>query len=229
MSAGLRLLVTGGSGMIGQGFLREALRELRVSRVLSLGRRSTGLRHEKLQEVLAGDLFEPSAYAEALCDIDACVFCLGVSAGGMAAEDYERVTHGLTLTLARALRKASPQASFQYVSGAGTGVDKRARWARVKGRVEAELLELGFPQAWMLRPGLIRPRDGIASRTPAYRRLYTLVSPFWPLIRMLGGRSVVDTRQLGRAMLRLAIERPPSAILEAKQLHDLGTTSGSDL
>ncbi len=227
MSAGLRLLVTGGSGMIGQGLLREALREDRVARVLSLGRRPTGVHHGKLEEVLVEDLFDPAGYAEALCDIDACVFCLGVSAGGVDAESYRRITRELTLSLARALRKASPGASFQYVSGAGTGVDKRARWAQVKGRVEAELLELGFPCAWMLRPGVIRPRDGIRSRTPAYRRMYTLLTPFWPVILALGGRSVIDTRQLGRAMLRLAIEQPPSAILEAKQLHDLGSTAGS--
>ena len=48
-------------------------------------------------------------------------------------------------------------------------------WARVKGARENALLRLPFKAAYMFRPGVIVPLDGIRSKTPSYRMLYSVL------------------------------------------------------
>src|SRR3954447_3845702 len=147
--------------MIGQGVLRECLLDPGVARVISIGRSATDIEHPKLREIVRADLFDYAAVD--LAGFDACFFCLGVSAAGMSEADYRRVTFDLTLAAATALATQSPQATFIYVSGEGTG--GHAMWARVKGETERALLRLPFRRAFMLRPGFIQPLHGATSRT----------------------------------------------------------------
>jgi hypothetical protein len=62
-------VIFGATGMVGQGALRECLRDPDVHRVLTVGRSSTGTRHPKLQEIVHKDPFN---YAEPACRFDAC-------------------------------------------------------------------------------------------------------------------------------------------------------------
>jgi uncharacterized protein YbjT (DUF2867 family) len=121
----------------------------------------------KLREIVHKDL---SHYAEIEADLsgfDACFFSLGVSSAGMKAEEYERITYGITMAAAETLCRLNPQMKFFYVSGAGTDSTEQGRsmWARVKGRTENALLRLPFAAAYMFRPGLIQPMHGPSPAT----------------------------------------------------------------
>jgi uncharacterized protein YbjT (DUF2867 family) len=109
--------------------------------------------------------------------------------------------------------------TFIYVSGAGTDSSERGRvmWARVKGRTENALLRLPL-KAYMFRPGLIEPLDGIRSKTPAYRLLYGLTKPLLPLLRWAFPNQVLSTREIGRAMLAVAKRGYEKRILETKDI-----------
>jgi uncharacterized protein YbjT (DUF2867 family) len=221
----MNVVIFGASGMVGQGVLLECLREERVARVLVIGRSSAGRQHAKLQEVLLPDLFNVAAYAEQLDNLDACFFCLGVSSGGMTEESYRRLTYDLTIAVARELAARNPGMCFNYVSGAGTDstTSGRVMWARVKGATENALLALPFRSAYMFRPGMIQPLDGIRSKTPAYRILYLLVGWLLPLLHLLFPRSIVTTRELGRAMLSVVRAGWPNPVLEPKDIHAAAT------
>ena len=54
----MKIIVFGASGMVGAGTLREALNDPEVESVLSIGRRSCGIEHPKLRELLLSDLFD---------------------------------------------------------------------------------------------------------------------------------------------------------------------------
>jgi uncharacterized protein YbjT (DUF2867 family) len=221
----MNVVIFGASGMVGQGVLLECLRDERVARVLVIGRSTAGRQHPKLEEVLLPDLFDIAAYAEHLDNIDACFFCLGVSSAGMSEESYRRLTYDLTIAVCRELAARNPGICFIYVSGAGTDSTTRGRvmWARIKGATENALLAMPFRSAYMFRPGVIQPLDGIRSKTPAYRIIYLLAGWLLPLLHLLFPRSIVTTREVGRAMLSVARDGWPNPVLEPKDIHAAAT------
>ncbi|WP_243286877.1 NAD(P)H-binding protein [Geothrix terrae] len=220
----MKVLIFGATGMVGQGVLRECLRDPGVSQVVALVRKPSGQAHPKLREVVHGDFFDYRAVASELTGLDACFFCLGVSAAGLGESEYSRLTHDLTLAAAEVLARLNPAMTFVYVSGAGTDSTEQGRtmWARVKGRTENDLRRLPFRAVYLFRPGLIQPLHGIRSRTGWYQAIYTVLGPCFPLLRRLFPKAILTTEELGRAMLRVARDGTPSAILEAADLIALG-------
>lgn len=109
--------------------------------------------------------------------------------------------------------------TFLYVSSSGTDSTEKGRmmWARVKGRTENALLRLPL-KAYMFRPGLIQPLDGIQSRTPMYRAFYRALGPLMPLLRCALPNQILSTRDIGQAMLSVARHEYNKPILEAKDI-----------
>jgi uncharacterized protein YbjT (DUF2867 family) len=135
----------------------------------------------------------------------------------MKEAEYRRVTYDITMAAARAVRRAGV-GTFVYVSGAGTDANGRAMWARVKGETENALLGMGFKAAYMFRPGLIVPIDGIRSKTGVYQGVYTAMRPVLPLLLRMFPKHVTTTEQLGRAMLAVAKRGYPKQVLEAADI-----------
>lgn len=215
----MKVMIFGATGMVGQGVLRECLLDDDVERVLTVGRAATGQTHDKLREIVHADLFDLSPVEDELRGWDACFFCLGVSAAGMSEAEYTRVTHDLTLSVARTLAKLNPEMCFVYVSGAGTG--GKAMWARVKGKTESALLELPFRAKYMFRPGFIQPQHGIKSKTKLYRAIYAVMGPLYPVLRGVAPNFVTTSEQVGRAMLVAAKRGAPNPIVENADINAL--------
>lgn len=209
--------------MVGMGALLECLDDARIWSVLVVGRSPCGVAHPKLTEIVHSDFFDYDTLTPQFRDLDACFFCLGVSAAGMSESSYHHLTFDLTLAAARALLAASPQAIFCYVSGAGTdGTERgRAMWARVKGKTENALLALGFKSAYMLRPGFIEPMRGVRSKTKLYQTAITLFRPLFPLIRLLLPSMVTTSVNVGRAMIQLATEGDTKHVIESVDINRL--------
>ena len=216
----MNVLILGATGMVGQGVLRECLRDDGVQRVVTLGRTRTGQAHAKLREIVHGDLLHLSAVEDQLRDLDACFYCLGASAAGLSEADYSGINYEITLAVAETLVRLDPDMTFVYVSGTGTDSTERGRvmWARVKGRTENALLRLPFKAAYMLRPGLIIPMYGVKSKTRLYRVFYTVLGPLLPALKALFPRSVITTEHLGKVMLRLARSGYSKQVLEVGDL-----------
>ncbi|MET7746780.1 NAD-dependent epimerase/dehydratase family protein [Streptomyces sp. NPDC005385] len=201
----MRVIIFGASGMVGHGALHACLRDDTVTEVLAVVRSPLPLTHAKLRQIVHADFTDYAAVQDQLKDLDACFFCLGVSAVGRSEKEYARVTHDYTLAAARALNAASPSMTFVYVSGEGTDSTGKSRqmWARVKGRTENELLDMPMA-AYMFRPGYIQPVDGASSRTPLYRVMYRVTAALYPVLRRAFPRYVTNTDAVGRAMLAVA-------------------------
>jgi len=213
----MNVIIFGATGMVGQGVLRECLRDDGIERVLAVGRSPTGLTHPKLRELVRKDLFDFGAGAD-FQGYDACFFCLGVSSAGMNEADYARLTYDLTLGWARALARINPAMTFIYVSGAGTG--GKAMWAKVKATTETELLAL-FPSAYMFRLAALRPMHGEVSKTRWTRIGYKVLRPLLPLMHAIAPGAVITTEELGRAMIRAARSGAPKRVLENRDLRAL--------
>lgn len=225
----MKVILFGATGMVGQGALRECLLDPGVELVRIIGRRVTGQQHQKLRELVLDDLFATPTLRADLGGYDACFFCLGVSAVGMSEEAYRRVTHDLTMVIARALVERNPDMTFIYVSGQSTDSSERGRvmWARVKGATENAVSSLPFKATYMFRPGYIQPMHGIKSSTGWYRAMYTVLTPLYPLLRALFPRNVTTTELIGRAMIAAARHGAPTRVLENAEINALASAPQS--
>jgi uncharacterized protein YbjT (DUF2867 family) len=217
----MKVILFGATGMVGQGVLRDCLADTGVETVLAVGRSATGVEHPKLRELVRTDLTDYRGAEETLTGYDACFYCLGVSSAGMTEAAYRRVTVDFTVAAARVLAERNPQMTFVFVSGAGSdGTGKsRVMWARVKGEAENAVLAMPFKGKAVFRPGFIRAAPGVKSRTPAYRFLYAIVGPLFPVLRALFPRQVTTSEAMGRAMLNVARHGAPKPILETADIN----------
>jgi uncharacterized protein YbjT (DUF2867 family) len=215
----LRVLIFGASGMVGQGVLRECLKDAQVGEVIAIGRTALASTDQKFRCIVHDNLWDYSSIENDLSGLDACFFCLGVSSAGMSEEDYRHVSLEMTLSAARVLARLNPRMTFTYVSGAGTDGSGTGSvmWARIKGQTENELLALPF-NAYMLRPGIIQPLDGIRSKTRSYRVFYALSAPILPLLRKVFPGRILTTAQMGLAMLNLTKRGYGKHVLEARDI-----------
>jgi len=198
----IRAILFGGTGMVGEGVLHEALGDPAVESVLVIGRRPCNVKHEKVSEILHKDFYDYGGIADRLRGYNACFFCLGVTSLGKSEEEYRRLTYDLTMAAARTLSGLNPDMVFCYVSGAGTDSTERGRvmWARVKGKTENDLMKLPFRGVYAFRPGFIKPTAGLKN-TLIFAKL---LAPLYPALAMLFRKYVCTLKDVGRSMIRAA-------------------------
>ena len=216
----MKVILFGGTGMVGQGVLRVCLHDAGVEMVLLVVRNTSGVKNDKVREIVHSDFYNFGPIEDALTGYDTCFFCLGVSSAGMAEGRYSRLTYDLTLAAAQVLVRQNPAMTFLYISGAGTDSTERGRmmWARVKGKTENALLSLPFRACYVLRPGYIQPVDGVQSKTRLYRQLYIVVAPLYPLMKRFFPNQVMTSAELGRAMIHVARYGESKHVLEARDI-----------
>ncbi|WP_461113908.1 NAD-dependent epimerase/dehydratase family protein [Spirosoma jeollabukense] len=209
----IKTIITGATGMVGEGVLLECLNHPDVEQVLVINRKPGGVSHPKLREIIHGDFFNLAPIEPQLTGYNACFFCLGVSSVGMSDEEYKRLTYDLTLNVANTLAKLSPDMTFTYVSGAGTDSTEKGRlaWARVKGATENALMRL-FKNAYMFRPGFLKAVPGQKNVKSYYRYLAWL----YPIGRALYPAGFSTLHELGLAMIKTATQGYEKRILEVK-------------
>ena len=211
-----RVILTGATGMVGEGVLLECLQNPAVAHVLVLTRKPTGRTHPKMRELLVPDLADLSAVKGQLAGYNACFFCAGISSVGISKQEYERITHDMTLAVAETLVRLNPNMTFIYVSGASTDSTETSRqhWARVKGRTENELLALPFRAAYMFRPGLLRPQTG-QQNVP---QLMRAIDWLYPVLKRLAPSVACTLKEVGQAMINAAEFGYSKPVLEVRDI-----------
>jgi uncharacterized protein YbjT (DUF2867 family) len=214
----IRTIITGATGMVGEGVLLECLDHPDIAQVLVINRKPAGVSHPKLREIIHSDFFNLAPIEQQLMGFDACFFCLGVSSVGMNKDEYARLTHDLTLNVAQLLARLNPQMSFCYLTGAGTDSSEQGRlaWARVKGATENALIRL-FRHAYMFRPAFMRATPGQKNLKISYK----LLAWIYPIGRAVYPAGFCTLQEVGRAMINAAVKGYPKKILEVKDIVEL--------
>ena len=217
----IKAIVFGATGMVGEGVLHVALNHPDVDAVLAVGRKSCGMSHPKLVEIIHGDFFNYTPVENQLAGCNACYFCLGVSSIGMNEKEYTRITYDLTMAAARSLSRLNPGMTFCYVSGLGTDGTERGRsmWARVKGKTENDLQKLPFKGVYLFRPGFIKPIKGLKNAFTLAR----VLGAAYPLWKVLLPKYVCTLEDLGRAMINVTQRGYQSRVLECTDIARLGS------
>ena len=216
----IKVIITGATGMVGEGVLYECLNHSEVESVLVINRKPCGVSNEKLKEIIHKDFFDLSPVAEQLAGYNACFFCAGVSSVGMKEEKYRHLTYDMTMNFAETLVKVNGEKSkeiiFCYVTGMGTDSTEKGKtmWARVKGKTENDLMKLPFKNAYMFRPGYIQPIKGLKNTYTVYK----FVSPLYPVLKALARKYAITLKELGQAMINVALHSPEKKILECEDI-----------
>jgi uncharacterized protein YbjT (DUF2867 family) len=212
----MKVIITGSTGMVGEGVMHECLNHPAVEKVLAISRRADGVSHPKLTEIVHNDFYNLSPIEKDLSGYDACFFCLGISSIGMKESDYHRVTYELTMHVAETLLRLNPGMVFTYVSGAATDSTEKGRqmWARVKGKTENHLLLLPFKAAYMFRPGYIHPTKGLKNVLSFYKYIAWL----YPVFKIIFPKFVSTNRDIGLAMINCVLKGYSKPVLEVKDI-----------
>ena len=213
-----KVILTGATGMVGEGVLLECLANPGVEKVLAAGRRSCGITHTKLEEVLHNDFMDLSPIAEKFKGYDACFFCAGVSSVGKNEDEYSRLTYDMTTRFAKTFIEQNPNSklTFCYVSGYGTSSTEQGKsmWARVKGRTENTLLNLFPDTAYMFRPGYMKP----VKAQKNVLKFYFGWQIFYPIMKLVMPKFTCELQEVGRAMINCAAKGYSKNILKVKDI-----------
>lgn len=209
-----KVIITGATGMVGEGVLLHCLESPEIASVLVVGRRPLGRQHPKLKELIIKDFNQLGTVDEPLGDYDACFYCAGISSVGMKEQEYSFITYDTTISFAEVLLKLNPAMVFNFVSGAHTRTDGKQMWQKVKGRTEDKLMEMGFRAQYNFRPGFMKPVKGQQNVRWFFKPLIAL----FPLI--LPGQSLT-LHQVAQAMINTIDKGYPKPVLEIKDIKAL--------
>lgn len=212
----MKVILTGATGMVGEGVLIECLDNIHVSQILVVGRRSIQKTHPKLTELIVPDFLKIKDFSEELGGYDACFFCAGISSVGMKEEDYVRITYDTTMAFAKTLLDKNQNMVFNFVSGQATDSSERGRvmWARVKGKTENHLMRLGFKGAYNFRPGVMLPVEGQKNTKSAYVIIAKIMKFVTPKL-------VLSIGDIGKAMINAVLKGYSKQVLEVKDIRTL--------
>lgn len=212
----IKAIITGATGMVGEGVLYECLNHPEVEQVLVINRKPCGVTHPKLKEIIHADFYNITPILPQLSGYNACFFCLGVTSVGLKEPEYRKLTYDLTMHVATQLSSLNPDMTFCYVSGAATDSTEQGKvmWARVKGKTENDLMKLPFKKVYAFRPGYMQPTPGLKNTL----KMYSFLSWSYPLLRRLFPGHVSTLQELGIAMIRCAKKDYSKSVLEVKDI-----------
>jgi len=216
----IKVIVTGATGMVGEGVLLECLKHPDVEKVLMVNRKPFALSHPKLAECVAADFLNLDGVTAELSGYDACFYCAGVSSLGMSEAEYTRITYDITLHFAHALEGLNPKMVFCFVSGQLTDSSEQGKtmWARVKGKTENALARLSFRGVYNFRPGFMKPAEGQRN----VKGYYKLIGGLYPVLRVLFPNLGSTMSEVALAMINSVLKGYPKQVLEVKDIKALG-------
>jgi hypothetical protein len=215
----LKVIITGATGMVGEGVMLECLQNPAIVEVLLVNRRPYGMTHPRLKELIVPGFLQLDEVVGELTGYDACFYCAGVSSVGMSEADYTRITYDTTLYFAETLVRSNPAMTFIYVSGAHTDSSEKGKsmWARVKGRTENALTRVGFKAAYNFRPGFMKAVPGQKN----LKSFYYWIAWMYPFMRVVIPNMVSTLRDVALAMIHATEDGADKSVLEVKDINAL--------
>jgi len=189
----MKIIITGATGYVGEGTLLELLKVKEVEKVLSVSRKPTGIKHEKLEEYLVADFMELKLGDPHFYGYDAVFFIAGITSVGTPKDVYVRISQEIPLHFADIMPDKG-RMTFIYLSGAGTNPDGRQFWQKVKGKTEQEIRNMGFKRTFAFRPCFMRWAKG---QRHMQKMQYAFIV-FYPLLRLVG---------MGNSMKEIALSQ----------------------
>tara|TARA_S200000501_G_scaffold337160_1_gene343078 strand:- start:3653 stop:4327 length:675 start_codon:yes stop_codon:yes gene_type:complete len=195
------VIITGATGMVGKSVLQECINDERINKIYLISRSNIDIKNPKISELIIKDFLLVKNIKSKIKNCDACFHCMGITSFGHSKKYYYKVTYEMTKLITDLVYEINSNAVMTYVSGEGTNTKENSKitWANVKGKTENYILNKGLKDSYMIRLGLLIPENGIKAKTRLYNLFYTLMIPFYPLLKMIP--SITTSSKLGKAMI----------------------------
>lgn len=212
----MNVIITGATGMVGEGVLFECLENQSVRKILIVSRKHYPLKHPKVEELLIADFSNLKSVSDKLTGYDACFYCAGISSVGVNEEQFTKITFDTTLAFAKQILELNPKIVFNFVSGNRTDSTEQGKvmWARIKGKTENALMKLPFKAQYNFRPAIMKGTKGQINVKRSYKILAPLIAPFFP-------QKTLTLKEVGRAMINAVLKGYPKPVLEVDDIAHL--------
>lgn len=212
----MKVIITGSTGMVGEGVLLECINNEHVTHILLLNRKHHPITDPKVKEIIVKDFMQAEGIQDTLQGYDACFFCAGISSVGLKEDIYKHITYDITMHVAKILSTVNPAMTFIYVSGSGTDSSEKGKlmWARVKGKTENDLLQLPFKAVYNFRPGIMRSTPGQKNVKWGFK----IIDALYPMLNFLFPAFVSTLQELALAMITVVITPYKSTTLEVNDI-----------
>ncbi|MDN3547450.1 NAD-dependent epimerase/dehydratase family protein [Mucilaginibacter aquaedulcis] len=215
----IKVIITGATGMVGEGVVLECLNHPQVKEVLIVTRKPVAIQHAKLKNLVVPDFLDLTKVTAELSGYDACLYCAGISSAGLNEAEYQHITYDVTMHFAQTLLSIDPAMVFCHISGSHADSSEKGKimWARVKGKTENALMKLPFKKVYNFRPGFMKPTAGQKN----VKSFYKIMGSLYPLFLFLFPNNVSTMREVGLAMINSVLKGYPNQLLEVKDVKKL--------
>lgn len=149
----MKALIIGATGATGKDLVNVLLQDPGYTEVVIFVRRSSGIAHPKLVEVLT-DFDKPEAVSAAI-NGDVLFVCLGSTLKAAGSKEKQwHIDYEIPATFA-ALAKDNGVPGLVLLSAYGASPASRVFYFRTKGMLEEKIKSLSFEQYVIFRPGLL--------------------------------------------------------------------------
>eukprot|EP01080_Neovahlkampfia_damariscottae_P001761 gene1761-530_t len=201
------VVITGSTGMVGNIVLNNALINPDIKHITSITRRSVGIKHPKLTEVIHHNFKNFHPIEDVFENQDIAYFCLGVYTSDVSAEQLKEITVDYAISFADIVRHNSQKTSFNFLSGQGSDLKEKSfmPFARFKGMAENHLLSLEFEHLHIYRPGYIfpvEPKTNENTMLKVSRSVYPWFKKIFPNNQSIS----ITSKELGRCMFHVGLK-----------------------
>lgn len=212
----MRVIVLGGTGLVGSHMIQIMLEDPRYSEIISFTRRSHGISHPKFSEIIC-DLFELESQVDQFHG-DAVFCCIGTTLKKTPDRDiYQKIDKGIPVAAAKLADKNNIP-TFIVVSSMGADAGSSIFYNRTKGEMEETVLETEIPKIHIVRPSLIGGDRQESRFGESFGKfLFGILNPIIPK-----KYKMVHPKTIAQAMLHLADCNHEEAIVESDQILILG-------
>lgn len=153
----MKALIIGATGATGKDLVDVLLKDPGYTAVLIFVRRSSGISHPKLTEVLTD--FDKLEEVSEHINGDVLFSCLGTTLKTAGSKEKQFHIDYEIPTKFAAIAKANGVRATVLLSAYGASAKSRLFYSRIKGQLEEAIEALGFEQYIIFRPGLLLRKD----------------------------------------------------------------------
>ena len=210
-----KAVVIGGTGMVGVQLIKLLIETDAFSEIVSLVRRSSGVKHPKLNEHII-DFDKPETWGQWVTG-DVLFSTLGTTLAKAKSKDNQyRIDFEYQYITAEIAAK-NGITNYVLVSSAGASSKSTIFYSQMKGKLEDAVSVLPFKTISILRPGQL---DGERTEKRAGEKAGLSVMYFMNKLGLLKRYRPIQAEQVARAMINAA-RKTESASYTLAEMHKL--------
>jgi uncharacterized protein YbjT (DUF2867 family) len=213
-------IILGATGLTGGLLLQSLLKDERYNHIILFSRNTCGIKHPKLTEYIV-DLFELEKHQDKF-KADEVFCCIGTTKAKTSDKEiYKKIDYGIPVASA-SLCEQNEIDTFAVISALGANKESAVFYNRVKGEMEAAVLNFNIKNTYILQPSLISgERDEKRLGESIMNSVMSLTKPVISLFR-LERFLPIHPQTIANCMVWLATHDYKSGRIESKTIQEIG-------